>query len=124
MFHPRVHQLVQEEGNSPTNDLLSIHHRRLLRLRILVRLPPLAPRRDLLARALLQSPPASSVVSLGTTPMIARRGTPTHRLEAMFRPGNRFRLSARGSVLPESTKSVLMLLLIVLILLSVSFILI
>jgi hypothetical protein len=43
MFHPRVHHLILEEGNSPTSDQLSRHHRRLRRLRILVRLPPLAP---------------------------------------------------------------------------------
>ena len=119
MFHPRVHQLVLEEGNSPTNDLFSGHHRQLHRLRILVRLPPLAPQLDLLARALLQSLPASSVVRLGITPMLVRRGTPTHPLEAMFRASNRLQLATRGSVLPESTKSVLMLLLVVLILLLV-----
>jgi hypothetical protein len=124
MFHSRVHQLVLEEGSSLTNDLLSIHHRRLRRLHILVRLPPLAPRRDLLARVLLQSPLASSVERLGTTPMLVRRGTPTPRLEAMFRARNRLRLPAKGLVLPESTKLVLMLLLMVLILLSVRFILI
>jgi hypothetical protein len=122
MFHPRVHQLVLEEGNSPTNDLLIRHHRRLRRLHILVRLPPLAPRRDLLDR--VQSPLASSVVRLGTMPMLVRRGTPTHPLEAIFRASNRVRLPARGLVLLESTKSVLMLLLTTLILLSVRFILI
>jgi hypothetical protein len=109
MFHPKVHQLVLEEGNNPTNDLLSIHYRRLRRLRILVRLPPLAPRRDLLARLLLHSPLASSVLKLGTTPMLVRRGTPTHQLKAMFKARNRLRLPARGSVLLESTKSLLML---------------
>jgi hypothetical protein len=124
MFHPRVHQLVLEEGNSPTNDLLSIHHRRLRRLHILVRLPPLAPRQDLLARVLLQSPLASSVVRLSTTPMLVRRGTSTHPLETMIKASNRLRLSARDLALLESTKSVLMLLLMVLILLLVRFILI
>jgi hypothetical protein len=119
MFHPRVHQFVLEEGNSPTKDLLNRHHMRLHRLLTLVRLPPLAPRRDLLARALLQSPLASSVVRLGITSMLVRRGTPTRPLEAMFRASNRLRLPARGSVLPESTKSVLMLPLMVLILLLV-----
>jgi hypothetical protein len=122
MFHPRVHQLVLEEGNSPINDLLIRQHRRLRRLRILVRLPPLAPRRDLSDR--VQSPLASSVVRLGTTPMLVRRGTPTHPLEAILRASNRLWLLAGGSVLLESTKSVLMLLLPVLILLSVRFILI
>ena len=119
MFHPRVHQFVLEEGNCPTNDLLSIHHMRLRRLRILVRLLPLSPQRDLLAKILLQSPLASSVVRLGTTPMLVRRVTPTHRLELMFRASNRLQLPTRGSILQESTKSVLMLLLMLLILLSV-----
>jgi hypothetical protein len=121
MFHPRVHQLVLEEGNCPTNDLLCIYHRRL---RILARLPPLAPQRDLLARVLLQSPLASSVVRLGTTPMLVRRGIPTHPLEAMFKASNRLWLPARGPILLESTKLVLMLLLTMMILLSVHFILI
>jgi hypothetical protein len=124
MFHPRVHQLVLEEGNIRTNDLLSIHHRRLRKLRILVRLPPLAPQRDLLARALLQSPPASSVVRLGTMPTLVRRGTPTLPLKAMFRESNRIRLPTRFSALPSSTKVSAMLLLTVLILLLVRFILI
>jgi hypothetical protein len=119
MLHPRVHQLVLEEGNSLTNDLLIRHHKRLRRLSTLVRLPPLTPRQDLLARALLQSPLASCVVRLGIMPMLVRRGTQTHPLEAMFRESNRLRLPTRGSVLLESTKSVLMLLLMVLILLSV-----
>jgi hypothetical protein len=119
MLHPRVHQIVLEEGNSLTSDLLSRHHMRHCRLYALVRLPPLAPQRDLLARALLQSPLASSVVRFGITPMLVRRGTPTHHLEAMFRASNRLQLATRGSVLPESTKSVLMLLLVVLILLLV-----
>jgi hypothetical protein len=55
---------------------------------------------------------------------LVRRGTPTNPLEATFRASNRLRLPARGSALPESTKSVLMLLLIVLILILVRFILI
>jgi hypothetical protein len=59
MLHPRVNQLILEEGTSLTNDLLS-------RLHILVRLPPLAPWRDLLARALVKTPHASSVVRLVT----------------------------------------------------------
>jgi hypothetical protein len=36
MFHPMVHQLVPEVGNSPTSDLLNGHHRRHHILRILV----------------------------------------------------------------------------------------
>jgi hypothetical protein len=81
MLHPRVHQLSLEEGHSPTSDLLSRHRR----LRVPVRLPPLAPRRDLLARALLQAPRASSVVRLVTMIMFVRRGTPTHRLVVILR---------------------------------------
>jgi hypothetical protein len=49
---------------------------------------------------------------------LSERGTPTHQLEAMFRASNRLQLPARGFALPESTKSVLMLLLMVLVLLS------
>jgi hypothetical protein len=56
--------------------------------------------------------------------MLVRRGTPTHPLEAIFRASNKLWLPAGGSVLLESTKSVLMLLLPALILLSVRFILI
>jgi hypothetical protein len=85
MLHPRVHQLVLEEGNSPTSDLLSRHHMRHRRLHILVRLPPLAPRRDLQARALLHAPHASSVVRLVTMLMFVQRGTPTHRLVVILR---------------------------------------
>jgi hypothetical protein len=83
MFHPRVHKLVLEE----VSDQLSIHHRRLHRLHTLIRLPPPAPRQDLQDR--VQSPLASSVVRLGTTPMLVRRGSPTHLLEAMSRANNR-----------------------------------
>jgi hypothetical protein len=118
MFHPRVYQLVLEEGN----DLLSIHHRRLRTLHILVRLPALAPRQDLQDR--VQSPLASSVVRLDTTLMLVRRGSPTHPLEAMSRASNRHQLLARDSALLESTKSVLNVLLMRLILLLVRFILI
>jgi hypothetical protein len=112
MFHPWVHQLVLEEGNSPTNDLLSRHHRRL---RILVRLPPLAPRRDLLARALLQAPHASSVVRLVTMLMSIRRGTPTHQLVVILR-ASRHRLQAATLVIasPGLIKSMLKLLRMVL----------
>src|SRR5688572_22618985 len=102
MFCPRV-QLVLEEGN----DQLSMHHRGLHRLHTLVRLPTLAPRRDL--QDIVQSPLASSVVRLGTTPMLVRIGTLTHPLEAMSRASNRLQHLARDSTLLESTKSVLML---------------
>jgi hypothetical protein len=43
MFHAREHQLVLEEDNAR----LSMHHRGLHRLHTLIKLPPLAPRRDL-----------------------------------------------------------------------------
>jgi hypothetical protein len=118
MFHPRVHQLILEEGNI----LLSIHHRRLHKLHILIRLPPLTPQQDLQDR--VQSPFASSVVRLGTTLKLVRRGSPTHLFGAMSKASNRLQLLARDSVLPDSTKLVLMLLLIEPILLSVRFILI
>jgi hypothetical protein len=45
-------------------------------------------------------------------PTLVRRGTPTHRLEVMFRASNRLQLPTRGSTLLESTKSVLILLLV------------
>jgi hypothetical protein len=64
------------------------------------------------------------VVRLGTTPMLVRIGTPTHPLKAIFKANNRFWLTARVLVLLKSTKSVLMLLLTVLILLSIRFILV
>jgi hypothetical protein len=83
---------------------------------------PTGTQQDLQDR--VQSPLASSVVRLGTTPMLVRRGFPTHPLEAMSKASNRLQLLARDSALPESTKSVLMLLLMRLILLSVRFILI
>jgi hypothetical protein len=92
------------------------------RLHTLVRLPPLAPWRDL--QDGVQSPLASSVVRLGTTSMLVRRGSPTLLFEAMSKASNRLQLLARDSALPESTKSVLMVLLMELILLSVRFTLI
>jgi hypothetical protein len=115
MLHPRVHQLILREGNSPTNDLLSRHHRRHRRLHILVRLPSLAPRRDLLARALLQAPHASSVARLVTMLMFVRRGTPTHRLVVILR-ASRHRLHAATMVIasPGLIKSMLKLLRMVL----------
>jgi hypothetical protein len=102
MLHPRVHQLVLEEGSSPTNDLLSRHHRRHHRLHILVRLPP-TPQRDLLARALLQAPHASSVVRLVTMLMFVRRGTPTHRLVVILR-ASRHRLQTATMVIASMLK--------------------
>jgi hypothetical protein len=67
---PRVHQIVLEEDSSLTSVLLNRHLMPPLRLRVLVRLPPLAPRRDLLATTPLWSPPASSVVRLGIMAML------------------------------------------------------
>jgi hypothetical protein len=118
MFHPMVHQLIMEEGN----DHLSMHRRGLHILHTLVRLPPPAPRQDLQDR--VQSPLASSVVRLGIMPMLVRRGFPTHPLEAMSKASNQLQVLARDSTLPESTKKVLMLLLMELISLSVCFTLI
>jgi hypothetical protein len=56
--------------------------------------------------------------------MLVRRVSPTYPLEAMSKASHRLQLLARDSELPESTKSVLMLLLMGLILLSIHFILI
>jgi hypothetical protein len=70
MFHSRVHRLVLEEVSAQ----LSMHRRGLHRLHILVRLPPLAPRRDPQDR--VQAPHASSVVRLGTMLMFVRGGFP------------------------------------------------
>jgi hypothetical protein len=120
MLRPRVHQLVLEEGSSLTSTLLSRHLRLLLKLCVLVRLPPLAPRRDLLARTPLRAPHASSVVRLGITPMYVPGGTPIHQLEAIIRASRiKLQLITRGSVLPELTRSVLRLPLMVLTLLLV-----
>jgi hypothetical protein len=122
---PRVHQLVLEVGNSRTSDLLNTHHKRhhrLRMLRILVRLPPLAPRRDLQAKALLQAPHASSVVKLVIMLMFVRRGTPTRRLVVILR-ASRHRLQAATVVttLPGLIKSMLKLLRMVLTLSLVRF---
>jgi hypothetical protein len=119
LLHPRVHQLILEEGSSLTSVLLSRHFRPPLRLHVLVRLPPLAPRRDLLARTPLRAPHASSVVRLGIMSMLVLRGTPTHQLGAVIRGNNKLQLIIRVSVLPESTRSVLRLSLMVLTLLLV-----
>jgi hypothetical protein len=118
-LHPRVHQLVLEEDNNRTIVLLSRYYKPPLRLCTLIKQPPLAPRRDLLAKAPLKSPLASSVMRLGITPMLVLRETPTHQLEVMFTANNRLQLATRGSVLPESTLSVMRLLLMVLTLLLV-----
>jgi hypothetical protein len=105
MFHHWVHQLVLEEDS----DQLSMHHRELHRLYTLVRLPPLAPQRDLLDT--VQSPHDSSVVRWDIMLMLVRTGTRTHPLEVMSATINRLQHLARNSTLPGSIKSVLMLLL-------------
>jgi hypothetical protein len=73
-------------------------HRGLHRHLTLVRLSPLAPRRDLQDRG--QALHASSAVRLGTMQMLLRWGVPARQL----RTSNR--LLARDSALPELTKSV------------------
>ena len=117
MFCPRVHQLILED-----HEQLSMHHRGLHRIHTLVRLPPLAPQRDL--QDTVQSPHASSGVRWDTMLMLVRTGTRTHLLEAMSRTSNRLQHLARDSALPESTKSMLMLLLMELTSLSIYFTLI
>jgi hypothetical protein len=72
----------------------------------------------------VQSPHASSVVRWDIMLMLVRTGTLTHPLKAMSRTSKRFHHLARDSALPESTKSVLMLLLMELTSLSVCFTLI
>jgi hypothetical protein len=120
MLHPRVHLLVLEVGISLTSALLSRDLRLHLRLRVLIRLHPLTPRRDLLARTPLRAPHASSVVRMGITPMSVPGGTPIHQLEAVIRASRiKLHLITRGSVLPELTRSVLRLPLMVLTLLLV-----
>jgi hypothetical protein len=120
LLHPRAHQLVLEEGSSLTSVLLNRHLRPPLRLRVLVRLPPLAPWLDLLARTPLCAPHASSVVRLGIMQMLVLRETPTHQLEAVIRRSRiRLQLTTMGSILPELTRSVLRLSLMVLKLLLV-----
>jgi hypothetical protein len=57
-------------------------------------------------------------------PMLVRRGSLTHPLKAMSKASNRLQLLATDSALSESTKSVLMLLLMELISLSICFTLI
>jgi hypothetical protein len=116
MLHPRVHQLVLEVDNSLTSAPFSRH----LRLRVLVRLPELAPRRDLLARILLLALHVSNAARLDTTPMSVLKGTPTHQLEAVIRASRiRLQLITRDSVLPKLTRSLLRLPLMVLTLLLV-----
>jgi hypothetical protein len=62
---------------------------------------------------------ASSATRLSTTPMSVLRGTPTHQLEVVIRVSRiKLQLITRGSVLPELTRSVLRLPLMVLTLLT------
>jgi hypothetical protein len=98
MFHPRVHQFALEEASAQ----LSTHHRGLHRL---IRLPPLAPRRNSQDR--VQTPHATSVVRQGIMLMFVRRGL----LLPPFRTSSKFHDLARDSLLPGLIKSMLMLLL-------------
>jgi hypothetical protein len=98
MFHPRVHQFALEEASVQ----LSTHHRGLHRL---VKLPPLAPRRNSQDRVLV--PHATSVVRLGIMLMFVHRGLLLHP----FRTSSRLRDLARDSLFPGLIKSALMLLL-------------
>jgi hypothetical protein len=102
MLHPRLHQLILEEGRSLTSALLIRHLRPHLRLHVLVRMTQLAPQRDLLARTLLLAIHASSAAMLGTTPMSIIRGTPTLQLKAVIRASRiRLPLITKDSVFPE-----------------------
>jgi hypothetical protein len=96
---PRVHRLELEEVSAQ----LSFHHRGLHRLRILVRLPPLAPRQDSQDR--VQAPHATSVVRLGIMPMFAHRGL----LVPPSKTSSGLQVLARDSASPGLIKSVLML---------------
>jgi hypothetical protein len=98
MFHPRVHRLALEEASAQH----SSHHRGLHRL---VRLPPLAPRRNSQDR--VQAPHATSVVRLGIMLMFVHRGL----LLPQSKTSSRLPDLARDSVLPGLIKSVLILLL-------------
>jgi hypothetical protein len=92
----RVHQLVLEEDRAQ----FSMLHRGLHRHPTLVRLPPLAPRRDPQDRG--HALHASSAVRLGTMQMLVRWGIPAHQL----RTSNRLQPLARHLALPGLTKSV------------------
>jgi hypothetical protein len=97
-FHPRVHQFALEEASAQ----LSTHLRGLHRL---VRLPPLAPRRNFQDR--VQALLATSVGRLNIMQMFAHRGL----LLPQFRTSSRLRDLARDSLLRGLIKSALMLLL-------------
>jgi hypothetical protein len=97
MFHPRVHRFALEEASAQ----LSTHHRGLHRL---VRLPPLAPRRNSQDRVLV--PHATSVVRLGIMLMFIRRVL----LLLLSRTSSRLEDLTRDSLLPGLIKLVPMLL--------------
>jgi hypothetical protein len=94
--HPMVHQFTLEDASAQ----LSTHLRGVHRL---IRLPPLAPRRNFQDRvpALL----ATSVGRLDIMQMFAHRGL----LLPQFRTSSRLRDMARDSLLPGLIKSALML---------------
>jgi hypothetical protein len=96
MFHPRVHQFALEDASVQ----LSTHHRGLHQL---VRLPPLAPRRNSQDR--VQAPHATSVVRLGIMLIFAHRGL----LPPPSRTSSRLQDLARDSLLLGLIKLVLML---------------
>jgi hypothetical protein len=98
MFHPRVHQFTLEEASVQP----STHLRGLIQL---VRLPPLAPRRNSQDRVLV--PHAISVVRLGIMLMFDHRGLLLHP----FKTRSRLQDLARESLLPGLIKSALILLL-------------
>jgi hypothetical protein len=99
MFCPRVHRLVLEEVSAQ----LSLRHRGLHILHILVWRPPLAPRRD--SQDIVQAPYATRVVRLGIMPIYARRGL----LVPPSKTSSRLQVLARDSTLSGLIKSVLML---------------
>jgi hypothetical protein len=96
MFHPRVHRFALEEASVQ----LSTHHRGLHRL---VRLPPLATRRNSQDR--VQAPHATSVVRQGIMLMFVRRGL----LLPPFRTSIRLQDLAKDSLLPGLINSALIL---------------
>jgi hypothetical protein len=96
--HPRVHQFTLEEASAQ----LSTHLRGLHRL---VRLPPLAPRRNFQDR--VQALLATSVGRLDIMQIFAHRGL----LLPQFRTNSRLWDLVSDSLLPGLIKSALMLLL-------------
>jgi hypothetical protein len=108
IVHPRVHSFTLAEASAQfSNHLRGLH--------LLVRLPPLAPRRNSQGR--VQAPLASSVGRLDIMQMSAHRGL----LLPQFRISYRLQDLARDTLLRGLIKSTLMLLLMVLTSYSVCF---